>query len=79
MKEDILRNRRHLKGTGIIINEDLTLLNHRVLMSIKKKREDLVADVWTKNGKIPFKDKKDKIHHVQYGDYKKWLDLPWPV
>jgi hypothetical protein len=79
MKEDILRKRRHFKGTGIFINEDLTLLNYRVSMSIKKKREEIGADVWMKNGKILSKDIKDKIHHVQYGDYKKWLDLPWPV
>ena len=78
-KEDVLKNRRNLKGTGIFINEDLTLLNHRVLMSVKRKREDLVSEVWSKNGKIFYKDKSSKIHFVPFRDYNKWIELPWPV
>lgn len=79
VKENILRNRRKLKGTGIYINEDLTYLNQQVMMSVKRKMPDEVGNVFTRNGIIKYITKTNQLKTVTYKDYQHWLDLPWPA
>ena len=78
VRDEVMSQRRKLKNTGVFINEDLTRINHHVLMCIKKKINDEVQDAWTVNGSIRYKDKAGKIIVVRYEDYQEWIDLPWP-
>lgn len=78
-KEKILRNRKQLKGTGVYVNEDLTKLNQLVLMCVKRKMSDEVAQAWSSNGNIFFRNKLDRVKSVPYEKYQDWIDLPWPT
>jgi len=51
-KEEIVHNRKHLKGTGVFVNKDLTRKNFHVYMCVKKKMPDEVDQVWIYNGTI---------------------------
>ena len=77
-KENVLKKRRALKGTGIFLNEDLTHLNQTVLLSVRKKTPDEVEDAWYSNGKIFKKDKMNDVTIVPFEEYQDWLDLPFP-
>ena len=80
MKRDvILRNRKLFKGSDIYINEDLTRLNQLVLSCVRKKMPDEVDKVWTRNGRISYKNKAKHVHDVKFSDYQDWIDLEWPV
>ena len=78
VKEQVMRNKRKLAGTGVFINEDLTHLNQEVLMSVKKKMKEEVKEAWSHNGKLLYKNMTDNIHVVHYCDYQHWLEMPWP-
>lgn len=77
-RDEILRNRKLLKGSRIFINEDLTRLNSSVFMCVKKKMPDEVSQVWTRNGTILYRNHTNNIHSVKFEEFDQWLDLPWP-
>ena len=60
----------------MFINEDLTHLNHEVLMSVKKKMKEEVKEAWSHNGKLLYTNMTDNVHVVQYCDYRHWLEMP---
>jgi len=65
-KEEIIRTRRNLKGSGVFINDDLTPLNLEVLMSVKKKMPDEVRDAWTRNGRIMMKNAYGRVSELSF-------------
>ena len=79
-KYNVMRNTKHLRGTKLSVNEDLTRLNQQdfVLSSVRLKSKDKVVKAWSFEGKLYLKDKKDKTEVVTYSKYQMWLDLPWP-
>ena len=63
-----------LKGTHIYIQEDLTSLNHSVLMATKGNND--VDKSWTIDGAIFVKWKgSTDIKKLSYADYDEWLEL----
>ena len=75
-RNNIVRNRKTLKGSNIYINEDLTKLNHKVLKCVRTKMTDEVESAWSSNGKIFYKHKDKSIKEVKPKDYQHWIDLP---
>ena len=61
-KSEIIQNRRALKGTKIVIKEDLTQTNQRLLKSAQEHRN--VKSAWSSNGKIFVKSHNDAIKPV---------------
>jgi predicted nuclease with TOPRIM domain len=49
-RDEILRNRRKLKGKGVVVDEDLTVQNYKLLR--KAQEHSLSLAVWSANGKI---------------------------
>ena len=49
-KQDVMRVRKNLKGSGITIAEDLTPVNVRRLNELK--RLDIVKEAWSSQGKL---------------------------
>ena len=64
-KEEIIYNRKNLKGIGVVVNEDLTRQNFHVYMYVKKKMPDEVENVWTYNGTIKYRIKMNQLCTVQ--------------
>ena len=77
-KYNVMMNTKHLRGTKLSMNEDLTRLNQQVLSSMRLKAKDKVVKAWSFEGKLYLKDKKDKTEMIPYSKYQAWLDLPWP-
>ena len=77
-KVEIVHNCKHLKRTGVFVNEDLTRKIFHVYMCVKKKMPDKVDKVWTYNGTIKYISKMNQVYTVRYEDFEKWCDLPWP-
>ena len=78
VKHMIMEKASWLKGTGIIIFEDLTQLHNKVLASARKKSPDEVDEAWYRNGGIYIKWKASgTVEKLAYKDYQTWLDLPW--
>ena len=75
----IIRNRKVLKETGFSIYEDLTSANRLALASIRKKMPDEIDKAWTINGRIIYKNIAGNVHTLQYNEYQRWYDLPWPA
>ena len=50
LAEDVMKNKRNLKGTGILIYEDTTWMNRQLITELKDR--DDVDSVWLKNGTI---------------------------
>ena len=46
----VIQNRKKLKGSGVSISEDLTVINHQLL--IKTKHNPKVESAWSSMGKI---------------------------
>ena len=72
------RGRKHLKGTNLYINEDLTRVNQHILACVRKKQSDEVESAWSNNGRIYYKHHEKSVHEVEYKDYKHWSELNWP-
>jgi hypothetical protein len=51
-KNDLMKNTKVLKGTGIFINHDLTWTNQQVLSSLRIKEPELVDSCWHVDGKF---------------------------
>lgn len=52
-RQELLRNRRNLKSTGITIQEDLTARNRALLQEAYKKfKEKRVSAAWSSEGRI---------------------------
>lgn len=77
-RDRVIRNRKLFKGTNIYINEDLTRLNQLVLACVRKKMPDEVDKVWSRNGRIYYKNKTGHVHEVKFVDFQQWIDLEWP-
>ena len=58
-RDDILQNRRKLKGKGFVVDEDLTVLNYKLLK--KAQGHSATMSVWSSNGKILSKLKNGQI------------------
>ena len=69
-KFDIMKQRKNLKGSGVVFGEDLCPEMRDLQKEIKNF--PLVKDSWAWNGKLFAKDKNDKVHHIQYGS--NWKD-----
>ena len=78
LRNNVLREGRTLRKSGIFTREDLTPLNLEVFMSVKRKMTDEVSSVWTRNGAIFYKNVHEQVTRVDFEDYQTWLDLPWP-
>ena len=70
----VIRNRRKLEGTGIVIKEDLTMENQKLLKATTENPK--VSTAWTKDGNIFAliqKDGKDSVKKVKTNkDLKDW-------
>jgi len=50
LKENVLREKRNLKGTGVVVVEDLTRQNLKLLKDVRDHPS--VQSAWTSNGKV---------------------------
>ena len=55
----VIQNRKKLKGSGVSISEDLTVINHQLLM--KTKHNPKVESAWSSMGNIFAKLHNDRI------------------
>ncbi|KAK7102729.1 hypothetical protein V1264_020910 [Littorina saxatilis] len=63
IRDQILFNRRGLKGSGVVIVEDLTQTTQYLFHKVK---EDAICEkAWTKNGKVIMKTKKGKVVYIR--------------
>lgn len=63
IRDQILYNRRGLKGSGVVIVEDLTQTTQYLFHKVK---EDAICEkAWTKNGKVMMKTKKGKVVSIR--------------
>jgi hypothetical protein len=65
-KRLVMANRKLLKGTGIIIRDDLCVEQIQLMNRLRKDDKN-VSDVWAWESKVYFKDKKDKVHRIEFG------------
>ncbi|KAH3834581.1 hypothetical protein DPMN_107911 [Dreissena polymorpha] len=72
-----MAKRKQLKGSAIYINEDLTNINQKVLMTIKRTLPENEA-VWSWDGKIFQKSSKGVVRPIAYEEYKHWVGADWP-
>ena len=77
-KIQIMKMSRQLKQGKIYPSEHLTPLNQDVFNSVRLKKRDTVESVWSRSGKIFYKNRDGNIHRVLYKQYDEWLNLPWP-
>ena len=70
-KWDIMKNRKTLKGTGIIFSEDLCPEMRELQKSVKEHPK--IQDNWAWNGKLFAKDINWTIHTIQYG--QNWPEM----
>ncbi|KAH3692229.1 hypothetical protein DPMN_191585 [Dreissena polymorpha] len=68
---------KQLKQVKIYASEHLTQLNQKVFNSIRLKKKDTVESVWSRSGKLFYKNRNRSIHRVLYKEYNYWLSLPW--
>jgi regulator of replication initiation timing len=61
-KENAIKNRRKLKNTGVVVVEDLTDVNYKLLQRVKS--DPLCENAWTINGKVTMKTKSGRIVKV---------------
>ena len=50
LRDRVIRARKHLRGKNIVISEDLTAQNQRLLTQLRKNEE--ITDCWSWHGKI---------------------------
>ena len=62
--DDLSQNKKHLKGSGLILYDDQTQLN-RILINTLKDRDD-IDEVWTGNGNIWARPKKNGPRFKMY-------------
>ena len=68
-KFDIMKQRKNLKGSGVVFGEDLCPEMRDLQKEIKNC--PLVKDSWAWNGKLFAEDKSGQVHRIQYGsDWK---------
>jgi hypothetical protein len=58
-RDEILRNRRKLKGKNLVVDEDLTVMNYKLLK--KAQGHSAAMSVWSSNGKVLAKVKTGQI------------------
>jgi len=66
-KRNAMHNRKKLKtkAPGIFINEDLTRMRSKIMYEArKKKKEGLINDAWTYDGRMIIKEKNGKISTI---------------
>jgi len=78
LRDDVMRSKKMLKGTGVYLHDELTTLNQAVYDSARLKKRDEVKDVWVRGGNILYRSHTDVVKMVTYDDYFYWTDLPWP-
>nr|KAG5701111.1 hypothetical protein BaRGS_002587 [Batillaria attramentaria] len=61
----VFKNRKKLKGTGIVIAEDLTGARYSLLMGCRNHPG--IENSWTRNGKVFVKDSGSNIYEVDSG------------
>lgn len=72
IKSKVIKARRHLKGTKIVIKEDLTVQNQILLRSVKTS--EVTSNAWSWDGKIfCTKTGSGKIHSIHSTDDLKKL------
>lgn len=76
-RNHVMTNRKQFKGTDIFINEDLTNINQKVLMTIKKTLSEKEA-AWSWDGKIFHKSTDSVVRPIAYEQYKYWIGADWP-
>ena len=64
-KYNVMKLRKHLRGTGVSISEDLTKRN--LVMMNDLKHHPRIEDTWAWNGKIFAKGTNGKSFVVRYG------------
>lgn len=77
--ENIITNRKKLKGSKIVIVEDLTPMNLKLFQ--KYRNSDKYESVWTRHGKTFFKEKNGNIgnaSHTRYEEQESTLHAPGP-
>ena len=52
-KEHILRNKKKLKGTGVLVNEHLSPTNVDISILVRTlRRQNKIQKTWTRNSKV---------------------------
>ncbi|KAH3853685.1 hypothetical protein DPMN_096217 [Dreissena polymorpha] len=77
-KIQVLKKSKELKLGHIYPSENLTPLIQEVFNSVRLKKRDTTESVWTRSGKIFYKNRDGSINRVLYSQYDEWLNLPWP-
>lgn len=62
-RDDVIFKRRNLRGTGVVVVEDLTPTAHFLLHKVKE--DPLCDQAWTKYGKVLMKTTRGKIVAIQ--------------
>ena len=66
-KRAVMQAKKSIGGPfpGVFVNEDLTRRRSKVFFTARQlKRQGLVTEVWTADGRICIKDKKNRVHYV---------------
>jgi uncharacterized protein YdcH (DUF465 family) len=65
-KNEVIQSRRHLKGTRIFINDDLTQRRAKMFKQTRylKKKPRIIKDCWTVNGTIWIKTNEDRTCQI---------------
>ena len=66
LKYKIMKARKLLKNSGIVILDDLCYEMQQLFN--RTKSDQMVQDSWTFNNKIFFKDLQNKVHSIHYGE-----------
>ena len=74
----VMKNAKHLKGTKLSLNEDLTRMNQQVLASMRLKDKDNITKAWSFEGKLYRTNKKGITELVPFAEFQMWLDKKWP-
>lgn len=66
MKQRVMKQRKALKGSRVVIQEDLSTAMQQLLNRVKNNQQ--VVDAWAWNAKIFAKDDKGTIIKVRFGE-----------
>lgn len=75
LKESVIKNRRKLKNTGVVVVEDLTDMNYKLLQRVKA--DPLCENAWTINGKVTMKTKSGRIVKVHSASHMEEQRTLW--
>ena len=80
-RKELYDARRDLKNTGVYINDHLTQTRSTIMHTARRyKREKMIKNAWTSDGKMLCSDPDDNIHVILSAEsLKKFGELPVPL